>query len=205
MNLRMENKLTSLKPNQIIKRIFLTFLFSLSLVGLSLINHFLFLDRSDRDVSHSDNVVFLIMFCLLSFLFLLGHILNIFVFKNKKAYILMNSISDGLTIFCLISSMVILIASQDKLVFNKDYLSLLVSSSFTLLGFGLTVTAILISYIVKRINDMKSDKQIETIFAYLLPYFLFFSAGLIYTLSALLELQFVEAGYYKIIIYKSLS
>ena len=86
----------------------------------------------------------------------------------------MNSVSDGTTIFCLISCLVILVISQEKLVFNKEYVSLLISSSFTLLGFGLTITAILINYIIKRIKESKSEEKIELLFAYILPYFLFF-------------------------------
>lgn len=202
--LKMENSTLILKPNQIVRRIFLTTIFSLSVAGLATINHFFFLDRTDRTSNHGENLLLLIIFCVLSFLFLAGYILNLFVFKRKKVYTIMNSISDGVTIFCLISSIVILIVSQDNLIFNKEYLPLLITSSFTLLGFGLTITAILVTYIVNKIRTSESEKKIEFIFAYLLPYFLFFGAGLIYTISSLLELQFVEIGYFKIVVYKSL-
>ena len=200
----MEKNKQTFQPNDKARKIVIAVIFYLSLAGVFLINHFFFLNRSDRVDGNNDNIVFLIFGCSFALLFLIGYLLNIFIFKRKNAYLIMNAISDGGSVFCLFSAFAILLASSENLSFNRDYISLFVNSSFALLGFGLTVTAILSPYLVKTIKKASGERQVEVVLAQILPYFFFFGLGLLYTISALLDLQFQDKGYYQIVIYKSL-
>lgn len=200
----MKKKTLKLSLEQIIRRILLMILFSASLIGLSLLNHFLFLEHPDRNVNHAENIAILIVIIVLSLIFLVVYLLNMFVFKNKKIHLFMSTFSDGGTIFLLLSSIVLMVISQDMIIFNKEHVSLFISSSFTLLGFGLTIVAILATRVVETLRQSNPSKRMDVLFSTIFPFFLFFCAGLIYTISALLNLQSIDAGYYKIIIYKSL-
>ena len=196
--------ITDLKVKDKIKYIFFALVFSIAVIGVSLVNHFWFLDRSDRTANHNENLIFLVFICAFAVAFFVGYLLNLFVSKNNKAFVVMNAISNGGTIFCVFSAFVILLASYDAFKLNLDYISLFISSSFSLLGFGLTVATIQATFLVRSMKKSNENKRADVILAYILPYILLFSFGLIYTCSALLELQSQHAGYYQIIIFKSL-
>ncbi len=200
----MKNESIKLEKTEIIRRLVITVIFSFLSVSLVLCYFFLFLNREDRKVSDNNNICFLVVLFASIFSFALFYILNLFVFRRKMVHVAMSAFEDGLTFFSGVASIIVLLASYEEFSFNKEFVSLYVGSSFSLLGFGLTITAIMTGFFVNKLKKDKKEKQIEEVFAYLLPYFLFFVSGLLWTVSALLEIQFIDKGFYQIIIYQSL-
>ena len=80
-----------------------------------------------------------------------------------------------------------------------------VSSSFTLLGFGLTIVAIVSTSVAAKVRSVLENKKCDyALFDVIIPYCLLFVMGLVFSISSLLNVQFADTVFYRVTIYQSL-
>lgn len=187
------------------KRHFIKLVFTeLFILGTLFINHFLFFSRSDRSPNNTMNWIQLSCLCLLFIAFAIADIWNILISKNRKLFLIMDSIIRGVLFFALLSCGIAAFTTYDGLKFIKEYISLYISSFISLLGFSIAIVAILTPPLIREIKKFPYEKKINMVFSDYLQYFLFFFVGLIYTISLIINLQDIDLGYYKIIIFRAM-
>lgn len=160
--------------------------------------------KDNPSINETGNPAMFIVPVIFVALYLLFYILNLFKFNIVKAYKTMNIISSGTVFFFGPAVIINLISASDKLVFNTDNISFFVTVSLTLLGFGLTVVAILFQSIQKTIQkNIEENKLDNGLFDLLIPYFLFFAMALIFSIASLINIQDSGTIFYKVIIYRA--
>lgn len=177
-----------------------------SCIGAFLMYYFYYYNLPDAPKSGAKiYLVVLIASIVISIAYLVGYILNATIFKRVYVYRLTNIISSSAFLFFTACVLILCFASIDKWIFDKNNISLFVSSSFTLLGFGLTIVAIVSTAVVTKVKNALDDKKRDySLFDIIIPYCLLFFMGLIFSISTLLNIQYADTVFYRVTIYQSL-
>ena len=194
----------AIEKDTIVRRIILTVIFVLMSIAFSFIERKYFTTHTDSYYSNKDSWLMFIGTIVVSLLISCGCLLNIFIFKNRKIHFVLCSICDGGTWFFVIASLINLLAYYPEFYFDPNYIQIFVTSSFSLLGFGLTICAVMTPFFINAMNKSSDEKRIDTILSQLMPFVFVFMAGLVFTSSCLLNLHIKETSFYKMIIYKAL-
>lgn len=153
----------------------------------------------------TNNLILLIVLIILGVFYFVFYLLNMLRFKKVKLYRIMNIVSLGTGLFFGVAIIINLLAASEEYAFDTSNISLFSTVSLTLLGFGLTVVAILFQNVKKKINnDIKNGKTDDGLFYLLIPYFLLFAMGLIFSIASLLNIQHAGTLFYKVIIFRAL-
>lgn len=178
----------------------------ISFWSFALTMYFFHFEIADRpSIDHVSNTIFLIAVIVLSLIYFGFYLFNLFYVKHLKTHKVMRLLNDSATYSFFIGAIINLLSSAEELLFDATNISLFISSSLTLLGFGLAVVAIIYSSALSRIKTtIEKEESDNHIFVILILFIFCFALGLIFSISALLNIQISETAFYRSIIFKAL-
>ena len=173
-------------------------------IGFAFIEKYYFLDLPGSYYQKKDALLIFILLLCIGLVFTVTYLLNLFWIKSEKLHTVLTGVCFGMGCVFIVSLIINLIVNQPQITFDSNYISLFVTSSFTLLGFGLTAASILTPLLIKLMKEKSNEERTDKILSYFLPYIFLFLFGLAFTATCLLELEIKDTSFYKIIVFKAL-
>ena len=185
-----------------IKRISIAVFASLFFTGVLLLNYFNYQYISgDKESS----TLLLIYGTVFAGALLIVYVVNMFTIKNIVFHNIFGTLYEGLGSFFAVALIIDLASLSDKIKLDSSNISLLITASLTLLGFGLTSTAISMQYLTSKIkDDINNNKFKGRALGIVITFFFLFASGLIYSISSLVNVQEASLAFYKTIIFRAL-